>query len=118
MNAEFSFREMVCQLTGADADEREAARARLLAMDEDAVNPLLDVFYGGVSEAEGLAILDVVAEIGGPDALSMLRNVYHFEEKRKAWQDAAARGLMQNADNLDAGEADEVRGYIERSGVD
>jgi hypothetical protein len=116
--SELSFREIVSQLTGEDAGQHEAARARLLEMDEDAVNPLLDVFYGGVSEAEGLVILDVVAEIGGPDALSMLRNVYHFEERRKAWQDAAARGLMQNADNLDAGEADEVRGYIERSGLD
>ena len=80
----------------------------LFALDEEAVNLLADEFYAGVSEPLGVAILDIVGEIGGPDALSMLRNVYHFEDKHESWRKAGARGLLTNRDNLDAAEVEEL----------
>ncbi len=97
--------DLLKQLTDGDAE----ARAALLALDEDAVNPLIDAFHAGVSEAGGLAIIDLVAEIGGPDALTLLRYVYHFEA-RPAWKTAARRGLLLNRSNLDASELAELTG--------
>jgi hypothetical protein len=99
---------LLAQLSSDDPAQRETARMALFALDEEAVNLLADEFYAGVSEALGVAILDIVGEIGGPDALSMLRNVYHFEDKRVSWRKAAARGLLMNRDNLDTAEVEEV----------
>jgi hypothetical protein len=105
-----NFRQLLVDLTSSDDRRREAARATLLALDEAIVDPLIGEFYSGVSEVLGVAILDVAAEIGGPDALSLLRNVYHFDDHHAAWREAAARGLLHNRANLDAAELSELLG--------
>lgn len=97
--------DLVKQFLAGDAE----ARVELLALDEDAVNPLIEAFYAGVGEAGGVAIIDLVAEIGGPDALTLLRYAYHFEE-RLALKEAARRGLLLNQNNLDAQELAELTG--------
>jgi hypothetical protein len=61
----------------------------------------------------GIAILELVAEIGGPDALSLLRNVYHFDDQHTAWRNAARRGLFHNRNNLDASELTDLLDNIE-----
>jgi hypothetical protein len=103
-----NFRQLVTDLTSTDDTRRESARAALLEYDEDMVDPLIGEFYSGVSQASGIAIIDLIAEIGGPDALSMLRNVYHFDDHHAAWRTAAARGLLHNRHNLDAAELDDL----------
>jgi hypothetical protein len=102
------FRQCMKDLTSADDARREAAREALLALDEEIVDPLVGEFYSGVSEALGVAILNLAAEIGGPDALSLLRNVYNFDDHHAAWRAAAARGLLHNRHSLDAHELDEL----------
>ncbi len=103
-----NFRQLISDLTHNDAAQRQIARASLQSLDEDIVDPLIGEFHSGVSEALGVAILELIAEIGGPDALSMLRNVYHFDDHHAHWRAAAARGLLHNRDNLDAAELEEL----------
>lgn len=86
----------------------EAQRATLLALDEDAVDPLISAFYAGVNEAQGVAILELVGEIGGPDALTLLRNVGYDPTTRAAWRVAARDGLMMNRANLSAEEIEQL----------
>jgi hypothetical protein len=103
-----TLRQLLPDLTSDDPVLREHVRHALFALDEDAVTLLVEEFFAGVSEGLGLAMLDVVSEIGGPEALSMLRNVYHFEERRESWKRAAAQGLLRNRDGLDAAELEEL----------
>jgi hypothetical protein len=94
-------RQLLLSLDHPDPAQRETARQALLDMDEDAIDPLSDAFFAGVNEALGVAILEVVGAIGGPDALLMLRNVYNFEDRRMVWKRTAGLGLLHNRDNLD-----------------
>jgi hypothetical protein len=92
------------QLTSSDLTEQHDARQALLAMDEDTVDPLIAEFYAGVNEAVGVVILDLVGEIGGPDALLLLKNVYYDPGQRPAWREASRNGLLHNRDNLNPDE--------------
>lgn len=110
------FRSDVAQLVKAlmsdDVETREKARSTLLALDEDAVEGLIDEYYAGVNDATGVAILEVVGEIGGPDAMSTLRNVFHFETARRALQIAAAQGLLHNQYSLSPHEIEDVKRFV------
>ncbi len=103
-----NFRQLLSDLTHSDNSQRENAYISLRALDEEIVDPLVGEFYSGVSEALEIAILELAAEIGGPDALSLLRNVYHFDDHHAAWREAAGRGLLHNRHNLDKAELDEL----------
>jgi hypothetical protein len=106
-----SLRQQLSALISDDPAIRDRVRLALFTLDEDAVTLLVEEFFAGVSEPLGLAMLDVVSEIGGPEALSMLRNVYHFEDRRESWKQAAARGLLRNRNGLDAKEVEELLHY-------
>jgi len=94
------------QLNSPQSTERESAREALRALDEDAVDPLINAFYAGVNEAHGIAILELVGEIGGPDALTLLRNIGYDPTTRPAWREAARRALLLNRDNLSPAEVE------------
>jgi len=96
------------QLISPQPTEREAAREALRALDEDAVDPLINAFYAGVNEALGIAILELVGEIGGPDALTLLRNIGYDPTTRPAWHEAARRALLLNRDNLSPAEVESL----------
>ncbi|MEL6271163.1 MAG: HEAT repeat domain-containing protein [Chloroflexota bacterium] len=89
-------------LSGDDA-RMQRARIMLLALDEEAVQPLTDAFYAGVNEAQGVVLLDVVAEIGGFEALQLLEDVF-YNGTKDVWQRWAGLGMARNgrADILDA----------------
>jgi hypothetical protein len=103
-----TLRNLLPDLTSDNSEKREQARMALFALDEHAVTLLSNEFFAGVSEPLGVAILDITADIGGPEALALLRNVYHFEDRHEAWRQTAARGLLQNRDSLDREEKDEL----------
>jgi hypothetical protein len=102
------FRQLLTDLTSDDTVQRQTAWDTLRALDEEILDPLIAEFYSGVSENSGIAILQLAAEIGGPDALSLLRNVYHFDDHHVAWQHAAGKGLLHNRANLDATELEDL----------
>ncbi len=89
------------EILSGDEGRRQRARMMLLAMDEDAVQALVTTFHAGVSEAQGVVLLDVLTEIGGPVALQLLADVYANPPK-PAWQRWAALGLARNAHEDDA----------------
>src|SRR5262249_13572655 len=101
-------RPHLLQLDNPDAARRDAARAALLAYDEEAADFLIAEFHAGVSAALGIAIIELVSEIGGPDAMTLLRYVYHFEEKCPVWQKAAAHALLYNQHSLDQSELEDL----------
>lgn len=100
------------QLVSDDPAAQASARETLMAFDEEVVDPLTTVFHSGTTESIGMVIIHIVGEIGGPDALTFLRGVYHFEERQVVWKQAAAHGLLHNRDNLDASEVADVSAFL------
>ena len=55
----------------AEPIHRVAARMILMALQEDAIEPLADAYFAGVNDEQGIAILDLMADIGGYEALNV-----------------------------------------------
>ena len=110
--ASFDFAELVKQLVDENPAIQQSAKMAILALDEEAIDSLNDQFFAGVNDTVGLAILDIIAEIGGPDAMSTLRNVFYFEETRHSLQQSAARGLLHNSQSLSPKELDDVESFL------
>lgn len=88
-------RFLLDEILSNDETRRQRARVMLLALDEDAVPPLVDEYYAGMTEAQGVVLLDIVAEIGGPEAMQLLEDVFH-NGQHDAWQRWAALGMARN----------------------
>jgi hypothetical protein len=110
-------RFLLDEILSQDDTRRQTARVMLLALDEEAVQALVDAFYAGVNEAQGVVLLDVVAEIGGHEALQLLEDVF-LNGANAAWRRWAALGMARNnrddilpdlMDWLQAGGVDERR---------
>ncbi len=84
-------RAQVHALTHPDSARQRAAWLTLLAFDETAVPPLIDVFYAGLPTPTGSAVVHLVAAIGGWEARLFLREVAQYE--RSPWREIAARWL-------------------------
>jgi len=89
-------RRLITQLTSVVPVERSAARLAFLKMDEEAIQPLADELYSGVSEPTGVAILELMGEIGGWEALTVLQDIYLSEGSRPAMAKTAAQALKDN----------------------
>ncbi len=89
-------RRLIGHLTSPMLMERAAARVTLLKMDEDVIQPLADELYSGVSEPTGVAILELMGEIGGWEALAVLQDIYFAESSRSALVRTAAAALRNN----------------------
>ena len=86
---------LVKQLLSDDEPRREQAYFALLEREEDVVPPLIDAFYAGVTEAQGVLLLDLLGAIGGYEALNLLADVLENGEK-PGWRERAALGLARN----------------------
>lgn len=91
---------------------RTAARMILIAVQEDAIDPLADAYFAGVNDEQGLAILNLMAEIGGYEALNILRDILKHEKRRRILRIAAAEGLMMNEDNLSEQEVTAIKRFL------
>ena len=89
-------KRLIAQLTSTVLIERTAARLLFLKMDEDAIQPLADELYSGVSEPMGVAILELMGENGGWEALAVLQDIYFAESSRSALVKAAEQALKDN----------------------
>lgn len=87
-------RRLLSQITGGSDEERTAAWLIFLHLDEEAVQPLADELYSGVDEPTGVAILELLAEIGTPAARLVLQDIYNAGG-RDALVKAAERGLAR-----------------------
>jgi hypothetical protein len=56
-----SYRTLIEQLVSSNLESQIAARMAILAQQENAVEPLVSVYSGGVTDAQGLAVLDILA---------------------------------------------------------
>lgn len=88
-------REHLKQITDGDVTERAAAWLAFLKLDEDAVQLLADELYSGVNEQTGVVILELMAEIGGWEAMIVLQDIYQAGE-RDVLVKTAAKGLARN----------------------
>lgn len=89
------YAQIIRCLTSDNSSEQQAARAQVFTLDETAVAPLIDEFYAGVSEQAGLAVLDVLSEIGGFEVLALLEDVYHLGARYESWRALAADRLRR-----------------------
>ncbi|MGJ3239753.1 MAG: hypothetical protein ACFE0Q_13665 [Anaerolineae bacterium] len=96
----------------AEPIHRMAARMILIALDEDAVEPLIDAYFAGVTDQQGIAILDLLADIGGYDALNVMRDIIKHQKDRPPLRVAAVQGLLRNADNLSSKEVRILKRFI------
>lgn len=111
-----SRRQLFDQLVSPDAAQREAARAAWLAMDEEAVDLLIAEYYSGVPEKLGVALLEILGEIGGWEALNLIGEVFYSRDTRPALKEAARLALLRNRDSLDSAELNALLQYT--SGTD
>lgn len=89
------YAQLLKHITLGDPAQREAALNIIYAEDEDAVAPLTDQFYAGVNEATGLAIIEIVSDIGGWETRLLLEDVVHLTARypHESWRVAARLGL-------------------------
>jgi len=114
--AQPNYHQLLSQVMDSNPAQQMAARMIILAMEEDAVNALIDIYYAGVTDAEGEAILEIIAEIGGYEAVLILRNIYDFEDSRPQLRHSAAKGLLRNSDSLTQEEREDIAMYFARLG--
>jgi hypothetical protein len=106
------YEELVQRFLSAQAIHQIAARMILLAIQEEAIEPLADAFYAGVNEKQAVMILQVLGEIGGYEALQILRDVFKHEPNLSLKM-AAAEGLIRNANNLSLDEKLAIKVFLE-----
>jgi hypothetical protein len=88
-------RILLKRITSGNFEDRAASWLAFLRLDEDAVQPLADELYSGVDEQTGVVILELLAEIGGWEAMAVLQDIYQAGG-RDALVKTAARGLAKN----------------------
>ena len=96
----------------AEPVHRIAARMILMALQEEAIEPLADAYFAGVNDEQGIAILDLMADIGGYEALNIMREIVRHETKHLKLRVAAAQGLLHNEDNLSPKEVKAIKRFL------
>lgn len=76
-----------------DEEHRDSARLALLQGDEAIMSRLIDEFYAGVNVVTGAALLNVIGQIGGYEAIALLHEVYHDLSTKQTWREMAERWL-------------------------
>lgn len=104
--------ELVQRFISGQPIHQMAARMILLAVQEEAVEALADAYYAGVTEAQAGMILAVLGEIGGYEAVNILRDVFQYEPNAKLKLNAA-EGLIRNAATLSFEEKLALKDYLE-----
>ena len=87
----YEMRNLLKRINSGD----DSARIEILQHDEDAVDALTDEFYSGVNEATGVIILNLLTEIGGPDALLVLVDVAN-NARYPTWKAIAHQAVTAN----------------------
>lgn len=102
---------LIPQLVSPDDAVRYAALRALYAGDEGAAVILCDLFAAGLNEPQACAVLEVLGEMGGFDALMLLFSAFHFDA-RPAVKETAAFALERNSANLTKDEREEIAAFL------
>lgn len=105
---------LVTRFLTSQSIQQTAARMILLALQEDAVEPLADAYYAGVSNKQGIEIIELLSEIGGYAALNMLRDIVKHDKKRIPLRVVAAEGLLYNEDFISPREVQALNRFLEK----
>jgi hypothetical protein len=99
-------------LVSSDDSVRQAALRALYEGDEATAIILCDLVAAGMNEAQTCAVLAVLGDIGGFDALMLLIDAFYFEPRPRV-KEAAARALKRNLPNLSAQERADLDEFFE-----
>lgn len=105
---------LVTRFLNAEPIQQMAARMILLALQEDAIDPLIDAYYAGVNQQNGIKIIHLLTEIGGYQALHMLREIIKHDKKRIPLRVVAAQGLLYHSDRLDPREVQALERFLDK----
>lgn len=108
------FQRLLKRLTSDKPEDQLAARIIITSMQERAVPSLIDEYYAGVNQLQAEAILGLLGEIGGPNALNMLREVVRLEKGNVPLRVAAAQALMHNESVLSPKEKRALEKYLKK----
>lgn len=103
---------LIQQYLGDNKLEHAVARMILVAMGEDVVEELIDTYYAGITVEHGILLLNLLAAIGGYEALNTLRSVFKYEAEDESLKRTAAEGLVYNASNLSSDEYRKISDYL------
>jgi hypothetical protein len=102
---------LIPHLVSPNDTVRHAALRTLYAGDENAAVILCDLFAAGLNEVQACAVLEVLGEMGGFDALMLLFSAFHFDP-RPGVKESAAFALERNSANLNAEERAEIAAFL------
>ena len=103
---------LIPDLVSPDDTVRQAALRALYAGDEAAAVILCDLVAAGLNEVQTCAVLAVLGDIGGFDALMLLLDVFYFEPRPRI-KEAAAHALKRNTANLNAQERTDLEEFLD-----
>lgn len=106
---------LVNRFLQAEPVHRTAARMILIAVQEDAVEPLSDAFYAGVTEEQGAAVIMLLADIGGYEALNILRDIVKHHVKNLRLRVIAAEGLLKNENAISEKEQKALQRFLSKA---
>lgn len=109
----WDFMDEIAVLIAAYLKDDTTAQQKLYALSEDAMVAIMNAYYAGVTNKQGIALIELTGAIGGFEAMSLLRDVFYFEQKRADLRHAAAIALRQNRHNLSQHEQDELDNYFD-----
>jgi hypothetical protein len=102
---------LIPDLISPDEAVRHKALRVLYAGDEATVTVLCDLMAAGMSKPEGCAVIEVLGEIGGFEALMFLLDTFYFDTRSQI-KLAAARALQRNTANLNAEERADLEKFF------
>jgi hypothetical protein len=79
-------RTHIAALVHPDQVMRETARQALLIGDEAIIAVLIDEFYAGVNLSLGIALLDIIGQIGGYEARMLLEDIADDPKAKAEWR--------------------------------
>jgi hypothetical protein len=86
----------ISALIHPDLTMRETARQALLMEDEAIITVLIDEFYAGVNLPIGIALLDIIGEIGGYEARMLLEYIADDLAAKSEWRQIALEWLKRD----------------------
>jgi hypothetical protein len=90
-----TLRSMIVDLANPDEQQRQQAHQALLQEDEVIIPALIDEFYAGVGMQTGTALLELIGQIGGYQAIGLFLELL-TDSPQVVWREIAERWLQHD----------------------